>query len=245
MYHLLRRKTQLRYLLIAGLISVSGASVAQIELNLPNHDDKKYYIGIAVFYASSRFQLSHDPKFLQSDTILTVNPANVGGIGLAGIHTLRLSPRFELRAIFPQLLFSSKNLTYTLKHPDPAKEEQPFMVKRVESIFLGLPVHVKFRSDRIDNFRVYMFAGGKVEYDMASNASARKAEELVKLKKFDYGVEAGIGFNFYTPVVIFTPEIKISNGLTNSHARDPNLKYSNVIDKLNTRMVVLSLIIEG
>jgi hypothetical protein len=177
--------------------------------------------------------------------VLAINPENAGGIGLAGIHTLRISPRFEVRAIFPQLLFSYKNLTYYLKHPDPGKEEQPVMSKKVESILVGLPVHIKFRSDRIDNFRVYMFAGGKMEYDLASNARARRAEEFVKLKKIDYGIEAGIGFNFYFPVFILSPEIKISNGVTNSHSRDPNLKFSSTIDRLSSRMVVFSLIFEG
>jgi hypothetical protein len=245
MYNLLRKKTGVRRLVIFCLLACSLQSIGQVELNLPNHDDKKYYLGIGIIYNTSRFQLHHDPKFLQSDSVMLVEPENAGGIGLAGMHTLRLSPRFEVRAIFPQLLFSYKNLTYHLKYPDPGKEEQPIMSKKLESILIGLPVHIKFRSDRINNFRVYMFGGGKIEYDLASNARAKRAEELVKLKKVDYGIEAGIGFNFYFPVFILSPEIKISNGLSNSHSKDPSLKFSNVIDKLNSRMVVFSLIFEG
>jgi hypothetical protein len=248
MHYLSRKKALLKYLVIACLIAGSSPAFGQFgqrELNLPNHDDKKYYLGIGIIYNTSRFHLEHDPRFLQSDTVMVVNPQNAGGIGLAGMHNYRLSPRFEVRAIFPQLLFSYKNLTYHLTHPDFAKEEQPIMNKKIESILLGLPVHIKFRSDRIENFRVYMFAGGKVEYDLASNARAKKAEELVKLKKVEYGIEAGIGFNFYFPVFILSPEIKISNGLSDSHSKDPKLKFSNVIDKLNSRMVVFSLIFEG
>jgi hypothetical protein len=218
---------------------------SQRELYLPNHDDKKYYLGIGIIYNTSRFQMHHDPSFLQSDSVLVVNPENAGGIGLAGMHNYRISPRFEVRAIFPQLLFSYKNLTYHLKYPNSSKEESAVMSKKLESILLGLPVHIKFRSDRIDNFRVYMFAGGKFEYDMASNARAKRAESLVKLKKFDYGVEAGIGFNFYFPVFILSPEIKVSNGLSNIHSRDPKMNISSTIDKLNSRMVVFSLIFEG
>ncbi len=227
------------------LLIASLGSMAQRELNLPDHDDKKYYLGIGLIYNSSRFQISHHPTFLQNDSVMVVEPENTGGFGLAGIHTYRLSPRFEIRAIFPQLLFSYKNITYNLKYPDPSKEEQKVMTKRVESILLGLPVHIKFRSDRINNFRVYMFAGGKFEYDLASNSTARRAEDLVKLKKYDLGVEAGIGFNFYFPVFILSPEIKFSNGLINTHSRDPNLKFSNTIDKLQSRMILFSLIFEG
>ncbi len=245
MYNLLRKKNIVSFT-ITLLAFVCGQQLhAQRQQYLPNHDDKKYYLGIGVLYNTSRFQLSHHPNFLQSDTVMSVNPENAGGIGLAGIHTYRLSKRFEVRAIFPQLLFSYKNMTYNLSHPDPVKEEQPVMSKKVESILVGLPVHFKFRSDRIENFRVYMFAGGKIEYDLASNARAKRAEEMVKLKKTDFGIEAGIGFNFYFPVFILSPEIKISNGIINSHSRDMNLKFSNVVDRLNSRMVVFSLIFEG
>jgi hypothetical protein len=227
------------------IMSASKLTAQTYELNLPDHDDKKYYLGIGLIYNSSRFNVSHHPNFLGSDSIMVVDPQNTGGFGLAGIHTYRLSRRFELRAIFPQLLFSYKNLEYNLKYPDGTKEETAVMTKRVESILLGLPVHLKFRSDRIGNFRVYMFGGAKFEYDLSSNSTARKAEDLVKLNKYDFGVEAGIGFNFYFPVFILSPEIKISNGLSNSHSRDANLKFSNTIDKLNTRMVLFSLIFEG
>ncbi|HUQ67647.1 MAG TPA: outer membrane beta-barrel protein [Flavitalea sp.] len=235
----------MKQLVVISLLASSLSAIAQKQIYLPDHDDKKYYLGIGIIYNMSRFQMHHDPSFLQSDSVLVANPENAGGIGLAGMHTYRLSPRFEVRAIFPQLLFSYKNLTYHLKYPDASKEEQTLMSKKLESILIGLPVHIKFRSDRIDNFRVYMFAGGKVEYDLASNARSKRAEALVKLKKIDYGIEAGIGFNFYFPVFILSPELKVSNGLTNIHSRDPKLNLSNSIDKLNSRMVVFSLIFEG
>jgi len=248
MYNLLRQKKSQLIRLASGLIlciSHFTLKAQEIELNLPDHDDKKYYLGIALIYNNSRFQLEQHPRFLNSDTVLSINPLNTGGFGLAGIHTYRLSPRFEIRAVFPQLLFSYKNLTYHLKYPNWSMEEDSIMTKRVESILIGLPVHIKFRSDRIGNFRVYMFAGGKFEYDLASNSTARRAEDLVKLKKYDLGVELGIGFNFYFPVFILSPEIKFSNGVINTHARDENLKFSNTIDRLNSRMIVFSLIFEG
>jgi hypothetical protein len=104
---------------------------------------------------------------------------------------------------------------------------------------------VKFLSDRIDNFRVYMLGGVNYQYDLASNATSRKADDLVKLKPYDFSIEAGIGFQFFFPVFILSPEIKISNGIMNSHSRDPNLIYSSSIDKLRSRMIIFSLIFEG
>ena len=80
---------------------------------------------------------------------------------------------------------------------------------------------------------------------MASNARKQKAEDLVKIDKYDWGPEFGIGFNFYFPSFIFSPEIKISNGMRNLHDRDANLKYSSVFDKIQSRMIVFTIHLEG
>jgi hypothetical protein len=107
------------------------------------------------------------------------------------------------------------------------------------------PFQIKLQSDRIDNFRVYVFTGIKGDIDLASNARAKKADDLVKIDKYDYGFELGLGFNFFFESFILSPEIKISNGIRNIHSRDPNLIYSNVLDRIQSRMIAICIHIEG
>ncbi|HVY74918.1 MAG TPA: outer membrane beta-barrel protein [Puia sp.] len=246
MYDLLRNKKGFSraFLLIFSLV-ISSHILAQFRdrINLPDHDQKFYHLGIALIYNNSHFQVEAHPSFLASDSVLSVNPENTGGFGLAGMHTFTLNQHLEFRVVFPQLMFSYKNLTYNLKYPPSG--EKNVVTKRVESILLGFPVQVKFLSDRIDNFRFYALGGVNYQYDLASNASSRKAEDLVKLLPYDFSVEVGVGFQFFFPVFILSPELKISNGLINTHSRDPNLIYSSTIDKLRSRMIVFSLIFEG
>ncbi|PWT75731.1 MAG: porin [Bacteroidetes bacterium] len=240
------RRTRLVVLIACLILTLSGLNAkAQLRdnLNLPDHDSKFYHLGIALIYNNSHFQVSAHPQFLQSDSVLSVNPLNTGGFGLAGMHTLKLSTHWEFRVVFPELMFSYKNLTYHIKYPSSG--QQAVATKQIESILLGFPVQVKFLSDRINNFRVYMLGGINYQYDLASNATSRKAEDLVKLKPYDLSIQAGIGFQFFFPVFILSPELKISNGILNVHSRDPNLIYSSTIDKLNSRMIVFSLIFEG
>jgi len=110
---------------------------------------------------------------------------------------------------------------------------------------MSFPVQVRLKSDRINNFRVYTLAGWKYDFDLASNSGARNTENIVKVKKGDYGVEGGIGFQFFFPYFILSPEIKFSYGLSNVHSRDESLRYSNVIDRMNSRMLLFSLHFEG
>jgi hypothetical protein len=226
--------------LLAGL-----RTSAQLRdyLNLPDHDSKKYYIGIGLMYTNSHLQVSAHPKFLQSDSILYVTPGNSGGFGVSGMFTFRLMDHLEFRFAFPEFIFANNTLAYHVTNP-PAGET-PVATKQIQSLLLGFPAQVKFLSDRINNFRVYMMGGFNYRYDLASNSSARKAQNLVKLLPSDMSLEAGVGFQIYLPVFILSPELKVSEGIKNIHSRDPSLQYSNVIDKIKSRMIVFSLIFEG
>ena len=246
MLYLLRKKarTLLSRLCIAiGFTFIIQFSNAQeSDLNLSDHDSKPYYFGITLGINLSRFQTELHSKFLQDDSVFVAEPLNSGGFSLGLSTTARLTNRFEFR-FNPQLVFTERNLYYVLKYPEFDLGTK--VTKKVESVIVTFPFQFKFNSDRIENFRVYMMGGVKADIDLASNARARRAEELVKINKYDYGIEAGVGFNFYFPSFIFSPEIKISNGLGNIHSRDANLKFSNVFDKIQSRMIFFVIHLEG
>ncbi len=241
--HLHRKKAckQITIVVII-LLAISRISYSQ-ELNLEDQDNKPYYFGIPLGVNLARFATVLHPHFLQTDTVLVAEPANAGGFALGLSATGRLSNRFEAR-FNPQLMFTERHLSYQLKYNDPM-DGGPKITKKIESVIISFPVQLKFNSDRIGNFRVYMLGGIKGDVDLASNARAKKAEQLVKINKYDYGFELGLGFNFYFPSFIFSPEIKISNGLSNLHSRDENLKYSSALDRILSRMIVFSIHLEG
>ncbi|MBK5271194.1 MAG: outer membrane beta-barrel protein [Bacteroidia bacterium] len=230
-------------LLLFGLFSSFQSLFAQPkDLNLFDHDSKPYYFGITLGVNLARFQTDLHSRFLEYDSVLVAEPINSGGFTLGLSATGRLSDRFEAR-FNPQLMFIERNIFYKLKYPD--FDGQTDVTKKVESVIMSFPFQIKFNSDRINNFRVYMMTGAKVDIDMASNARAKRAEDLVKIDKFDYGIELGLGFNFFFPSFIFSPEIKISNGFRNIHSRDENLKFSSVFDKIQSRMIVFCIHLEG
>ncbi|MEZ2443728.1 porin family protein [Chitinophaga sp. RCC_12] len=232
MFHLLR------YALIFIVCGVLPAR-AQTQMNMLEHDAKPYYFGITLAANQSYFKLEHSPAFLADDSIMVAEPLKTMGFNLGLLANARLSEHFDLR-FNPQLIFASKNLYYRETYPKPQDTD-----KKIESILLSFPLQIKFKSDRIGNMRVYTIAGLKYDYDLASNARLRRAEDLVKIKKSDYGYEAGAGFEFYFESFIFAPEFKISNGFGNVHVKDPNLRYSNVVEKLQSRMIVFSIHLEG
>ena len=236
--NLLRRQLIVTFFFLVFAVSVK----AQIELNRPDHDNLPYYFGLTFGYSNMNLHTTKDPRFLQYDSVLSVEPGSSGGFSAGLLATFNLNNRFEFR-VSPQLIVGgAKYFTYSLKYPNA--NEMAIEKKILPSTIFTFPLQIKFNSDRINNFRVYMLGGLTADIDLASNSNERNAEDLIKLKKGDYAIEGGVGFNFFMKFVTLSPEIKIHNGLTNIHDRDPNLKFSNVIDQLKSRMIIFSINIE-
>lgn len=248
MQYLLRNKIAAAIFCLFIFNSFAQAQLRE-SINLPDHDYKQFHFGIQLGVNRAHFNFTNDKRFLTlngavNDSVMVVESLNSTGINLSWLVNMNISDHFDLRTYPLNLVFTEKAFQYNLKYPDRPAGEESIVTKKIQGITLGLPLQLKFSSDRINNFKVYMMAGGKIEYDLASNAGARKAESLVKLSPFDYGLDAGMGFHFYFPYFVLSPELKIGWGFSNLHSRDENLKYSNVLDKINSRTVTFSLTVE-
>jgi len=244
MQHLLRRKIIYCILILSVCPFIGFSQLRYGGLNLPDHDSKPYHFGINLGLNKSHFSFTHHPQFLNQDSVMVIESVNSTGINLAWLVNLNLSPHFDFRTYPLDLTFSERAFEYALTYPDIPVGESKITTKKVQSITLTLPLQVKFTSDRIDNLKVYTIAGVKFEYDMAANAGKKNADELIKLKPFDYSVEGGIGFHIYFPYFVLSPELKVSWGLSNLHSRNSTLKFSSNIDKINSRMISFSLTVE-
>lgn len=213
---------------------------AQIHIvNMEDHDDKAYYFGLTFGFNQSRHRIKYSDAFANTDTFMSIQPGWGGGFNLGIMGNLRLNKFVDLRLI-PSISFAEKRLKYN----QPNKPGE-IADKAIESIYIHLPLQFKFKSDRIHNFRFYALAGGKFDYDMAANANSRKKDEFLKFKPMDLGYELGFGLEFYYPNFIFSPEIKLSEGLMNQIYIDRNLPLTNAIDQIRTRSIVFSIHLEG
>lgn len=230
-------------LLCIGLLLLQPESLhAQDKIiNMAEHDQKPYYFGITFGFNMSSYRIRYSQSFVDTDTFKKVQPDFGPGFNLGLMGNLRLSSFIDLRFV-PSLAFAEK--TMSINTSDIAGGDS-LIDRTVESIYMHLPFQLKFKSDRINNFRFYAITGMKFDYDMAANARSRKKDEFLKVSAFDYGYELGVGFEFYYPNFILAPEIKLSQGLGNQIFKDGAIPLSNAIDVLSTRMFVFSLHIQG
>jgi Outer membrane protein beta-barrel domain len=243
MQYLLRYKITFIIAAIAVAPLFSSAQIGE-DLNMEDHDDQRFHFGINLGINRSHYNIQHSSRFLAFDSVNAIESVNSTGINLAWLVNLRLGKHLDIRTYPLDLIFTEKAFQYTLKTPDRPKKEDTLTTKKIQGITLALPIQLKFTSDRINNFKVFVMGGGRLEYDLAANAGKKNDDEALTLQKLDYAAEAGIGFHFYFPVFVLTPEIKVSYGLRNVLAPNNLLKYANTIDNIASRSVTFSLTIE-
>lgn len=222
-------KTIFFFLLIVGSL--------RAQFNVHELGRKDIYFGIAMGVNVGDFKVIHSKKEAINDSIRYFKPQFGPGFNLGIICNYQFHRYFDLRFI-PTLSFSDKAIVYEdLNHS--------MIKKTISSIYLDFPLQLRFKSDPIKDFRIYVIAGLRYDFDLASNVKARKADDIIKLSKNDAAAEYGLGFMIYFPYFILSPEIKVSHGFLNIHSSTPGLIYSRTIERMYSRTFTLTLNLEG
>lgn len=236
LFHLYRYQVIL-FLLVGTFVQQAQAQGG--SFNYENKFSKKnYYFGITLGINMSKFRIERHQSLVGNDTIATINSSFGPGFNLGIVANIKLGENFDFRFMTPTLSFADRRLEYNLTTSQTE-------VKKIESVFLEFPIHVRYKSKPYKDFRLFVVAGAKYTIDLASNSRSRKADDLIKVVQHDAAVEFGFGFQIFFPYFILSPEIKFSYGVMDILSRDEDLIYSSTIDKLFSRGFAISLHFEG
>jgi opacity protein-like surface antigen len=239
--HLYSRKVGL--LLCTALLAAAPAIHAQRysgeNYNFQDFQRKNYYFGITLGYNNSSFKPFRSSGFLATDSIRIVESAQGPGFNLGIVTNLKMGDNFDFRFL-PTLSFAERNIEYT-----KAGRQNNFSLRRVESVFVELPFHLRYKSAPYKDKRLFIIGGVKYAFDVASDSRTRQAETLVRISPTDFALEYGAGIQFFFPFFIFSPEIKISHGIGNTLLYNDRLIESTVLEKLLSRTFTLSFHFEG
>lgn len=219
--------------------TLAQGSASKNNYNFLDFQQKPYYFGITLGYNTSRFRIFHSDDFILNDSISIAQAVTGPGFNLGIVSNLKVGQYFDFRFL-PTLSFAERNIQYSSTDAD----RRPYS-RKVESVFVELPFHIRYKSAPFNDKRVFAIAGVKYSFDVASDSRTRQADELVKITPSDYALEIGAGMQFFFPYFIFSPEFKISQGLGNVLIFNGNLDQSNVIEKIISRTFTVSLHFEG
>jgi hypothetical protein len=232
--------------LVLLLALSTGTAKAQKGIkveNLPNFDLHRLHFGFLLSYNTSDFRVKLDPDAPFQDSLLVLEHQRQPGFNLGIVASLNVNPFLSFRFL-PTLSFQERILQYQFREPDGGSV---YFQKPVESTYLEFPLLMKYRSARINNFAVYLIGGGKFCIDMASQKDVNNTlddEVVVKLDKYDYGVEVGGGMDMFLTYFKFGVELKAAYGIPNLLIND-GTRFSTPIESLRSRTWVLTFTFEG
>lgn len=208
------------------------AQTSRGNYNFLDFQEKPYYFGITLGFNNASYRPFRSREFLTS-SIRGIESASQPGFDLKIVTNLKLGQYFDLR-LLPGLAFAGHTLLYD------GDDNQ-----NVSPIFAEIPFHVRYKSVPYKDMRLFVIAGMKYSFDVASNSRARGAEEQVKISPTDFAAEVGAGIQFFFPYFIFSPEFKMSHGIGNVLIYDNQLDRSTVLEKLLSRTFTISFHFEG
>lgn len=246
-------KRILTYLLITA-VALTAAAQERTAQNKPYIDLRPLHFGILVGMHLQDIEFNNvGPQTIVNEdgkeetrTILcdadNWNPGFSVGVTAEARVNDHLSARFT-----PTMHFGAKHLMFhDLSRPDengkPAQTTQD-----LKSTYISLPLDLKFSAQRFNNYRPYIMAGINPMINLTG-----KAQDYVRLKRYDTFVEVGFGCDLYLPYFKLIPELKfcysLTNGLDTKHAdelQDANMRvFTNSVTSGHNKMIVLTFYFE-
>lgn len=222
-------------------------------------DNENLHFGFGFQYISSEYKIQKFDNwrvpFVEdgvkvTDGLKSIRSIQNPGFGIGFVSDLYVTPNVNLR-FTPVFVFTDRVVDYEFNDDaqyDRKGQQSPegFTRRTVNSTMFEFPVGIKLKSDRRNNFRAYMLAGGKYGIDIGAKPDDQGDSAIQKQLKNNKGIlsyEVGIGFDLYFEFFKLSPEIKLSNSIKSILKREDH-PYASPIEKMYLRNFVFSLYFE-
>lgn len=222
------------------VLSILGIGLTQAQHKrqfLQYEDLRPYHFGFSVGLHSQDFQILHTGALDAAGNRWYGNvPAYTPGFSVGVLGDYRLSDAFSLR-LTPCIHFGSKNMNLFSDAPDSEIE-----TVTIRSNYIMLPLLVRYRGARTNNYRPYIATGFSVGID-----AGRRKNAAVELTTLNTYWELAFGCDLYMPYFRLVPEIKLCIGLDDifqhdrlDEASQAFVNYTNAFDRITSRLLVIS-----
>ena len=234
----------LKHILLFALLSLAGKlAYGQIPMLANYVDDKPIHFGFLIGYNQMLFDIKMKENDPNREMVLAANSYYSPGFNVGIVSDLKLN-RFVNIRLNPGLSFVERSVEFHTKNPEYPLLGKSY-IKKAEAVYLDVPLEFKLRSMRWKNFRPYIIAGGKYNFDFASlkNVKPEDEETFLRINPHDVQIVGGFGFDFYLQYFKFAIELKMGFGTFDLLVED-NSVLTNSLDKMTARMFNFTLTFE-
>ena len=233
--------------LLIFLVPAISFSQEERPRNLPAFDLKRLHFGFTVGLNTMDLGIRRNyeaENFVYAD-VSRILP----GFQVSVVSDLRLNDNWNLRFL-PGISFGSREVSYYEYDQLNGQRAEMVRISNVDNpvalgpSFLDFPLHFKYRSSRVNNYRPYLVGGLNFRYDMSAKQEYDgDSNQYVKFKPADLYVEFGFGVDTYLRYFKLAPEIKLAMGLRNiinDEGRPPHVQFVESIDRVTSYIVMIN-----
>ncbi len=227
------------FLILVSLAFWFSNATAQKQVQYLQYEDlKPYHFGFSVGMHTQDLILNHSGVTDTNGDKWYGNVNNyMPGFSVGVIADLKLADFLSLRTS-PTIHFGSKDVTLV----SDAAGSTPVSAN-VRSNYILMPLSLRYRGARTDNYRPYLMSGLSAGLDMG-----RDKQQPLLLQPINMYWEIGAGCDIYMPYFKLVPELKVCLGLGDilvhdrtDQSSDAFLKYTNAFDAITSRLIVFSV----
>lgn len=237
--HRMKHRHIHQIIVVSFFLILSCSLFAQKRVQYLQYEDlKPYHLGFLIGMHTQDLILEHSGKVdSEGNRWYGSVPSYAPGFSVGVLGDLRLADFLSLRTS-PTIHFGSKNVA--LASDAPGSE---IIHSEIRSNYFMVPLSLRYRGARTDNYRPYIMGGVSAGIDMG-----RDKREPILLTPIHRYVEFGVGCDLYLPYFRLVPELKFCLGLNDILVHDRTdqdsesfLRYTNAFNRITSRMIVFSL----
>jgi hypothetical protein len=239
MFSLYRKKT-LSFILFFFIVVFSfGQSKIKYQ---PDYDAKRIRFGYFLGLANTNYVIRHNPAFISTtnNSVYAITSPTSTGIKAGGLINFYINEYFDFRIAPLSVSIYARKLL----------ENDSIAHNQVDKAWFEIPLHFKFKSERRNNSRMFVFAGLKYgfETNVVNKRNGQAAFNSFTTKTSDFSIEYGMGLELFREYFKVTPELHFSHGIRNMinpgvGGFDPN-NFLSYIDRMNTHSVTFFIVFQ-
>ena len=207
-------------------------------LHYQQHDEKAIHFGFCLGLNVMDFTIDHSYNYYSVDSLLASVTNLSMGFHIQAVSAARLTDNLEVRFL-PGVAFGQRELLF---YRNDRLYEKP---QTLESSYIELPLLLKYKSKRVNNYRGFLVGGLNPRFDLAK--TYREEDDIyMDLKLSDLCYELGGGFDFYFPYFKLSIEMRGSWGMFNvlNKRSTSHPEFQNAIERLRSSTYMISVYIE-
>ncbi|MBO5186952.1 MAG: PorT family protein [Prevotella sp.] len=241
-------------IIIMFAVCICMAAQERIAQNKPYIDLRPLHFGILVGVHLQDIEFSNvgpqtitGPNGEQTTQTILCDADNWSpGFSVGVSAEMRISNHLSAR-FTPTMHFGAKHLVFRNFSQLDDKGMPAETTQDMKNTYISMPIDLKFSAQRFNNYRPYMMAGINPMINLTG-----KAQDNLRLKRYDTFVEVGLGCDLYLPFFKLIPELKfcysLSDALDKNHVnelQDESLRpFATSVRSGHSKMIVLTFYFE-